>query len=285
MARKSGLGRGLDALIPQDEPEPSDEGLVEVPVDQIRPNPHQPRAHFDREGLAELAASIREHGLIQPLILSPTGEPGRYNLVAGERRLRAARQVGLKTVPAIIRPLGSRQSLELALIENLQREDLTPMEAANAYQQLAEEFALSHGEIASRVGKSRAAITNTLRLLKLPLVIQQALSKGLIGEGHARALLALPDVEAQTNALQIILTRGFSVRQTEEWVRRNNTRRPASPRPRPAPSPELTAVEDELRQRLQTKVQLVSGRKGGRLIIHYYSEEELDALIERILGD
>ncbi len=284
MARRSGLGKGLDALIPQDQREEiSQAGITQVPIDRITPNPNQPRSLFDSGAMNELAASIREHGVIQPLILSPGKEPDQFMLVAGERRWIAARQAGLTTVPALIREVDERKRLELALIENLQREDLTPTEAAQAFQQLAEEFGLSHAEIANRVGKSRAAITNTLRLLKLPLVIQQALSKGLIGEGHARALLSLPDIESQAQALQTILTQGFSVRQTEEWVRRTSARKPVK-RSQAAPSPELLALESELRERLGTKVELTTSRRGGRLIIHYFSDEELNAIIDRILG-
>lgn len=190
MARRTGLGRGLDALIPGGE-QAVPSGVMQVPVDKIRPNPRQPRTRFNPEELEELAASIREHGVIQPLILTQDQQLGDYLLIAGERRWLAARQAGLESVPALVREASDQQRLEVALIENVQRADLTPLEAAEAYRQLADEFNLSHEEISARVGKSRVAVTNTLRLLKLPQAVLQALSDNHITEGHARALLAL----------------------------------------------------------------------------------------------
>jgi ParB family chromosome partitioning protein len=252
-------------------------------VERIAPNPRQPRTNFDPQELAELAASIREHGVIQPLILTYGEQDDQYVLIAGERRLLAARQVGLEVVPAIVREASEQQRLELALIENVQRTDLGPLEAAEAYRQLAEDFGLSHEQISVQVGKSRAAVTNTLRLLKLPPAVQAALSEGRISEGHARALLALPTPQAQSAALQTVLERELNVRQTEELVHRLSGQKPIS-QLKPEPPPEMVALEERLRERLGTKVSLNRRRKGGTLVIHFYSDEELDALVEQILG-
>lgn len=284
MPRRRGLGKGLDALIPGRESALPESGVSLLPADQISPNPRQPRSRIDPQELAELAASIQEHGVIQPLIVTRGEQPGHYTLIAGERRLLAARQAGLQDVPAILREASEQQLVELALVENVQRADLGPLETAEAYRQLAEEFSLSHEEIAARVGKSRTAVTNTLRLLKLPLEIQQALAEEAISEGHARALLALPTPQAQKAALQTILKKGLNVRQSEELVRRLSGQRPERP-PKPPSSPEVEAIEERLRQRLGTRVTLNRRGNRGRLIIHYYSDEELNSLIGLILGD
>lgn len=284
MARKSGLGRGLDALIPQSETALPSSGITQVAIENITPNPHQPRARIDSGELEELAASIREHGVIQPLILTEGSQPDRYTLVAGERRLVAARRAGLRQVPAIIRETSEQQLVELALVENVQRTDLNPLEAAEAYRQLSEDFELSHEEIARRVGKSRATITNTLRLLNLPESVQKSLVENQISEGHARALLSLPTPQAQGAALQIVLKKELNVRQTEDLVRQMTGRRISQP-VRPEPAPEIKALEERLRERLGTKVSLNRRRKGGTLVIHFYSDEELDALVEAILGE
>jgi ParB family chromosome partitioning protein len=256
---------------------------LEVQVGAIRPNPMQPRTGMDREALTELAASIREHGLIQPLIVTQVG-PGQYQLIAGERRWQAAQLAGLATVPVIVKEATPQQVLELALVENIQRADLSPLEEANAFQQLVEDFGLTQEQVAERVGKSRVAVTNTLRLLRLPPEVQQALVSGDIHEGHARALLALPTPEAQTSALRVVTKRALSVRQTEELVRRlmapARLDRPKTPLP-----PETAALEERFRQRLGTKVDLHRSRKGaGRLVIHFFSEEELQAIYEAIVG-
>ena len=283
MSRRTGLGRGLDALIPGGENDSRAVGVQQVPVDHIAPNPRQPRTHFDPASLAELTESIREHGVLQPLIVSSGDQPGRYLLIAGERRLLAARQAGLEKVPVIVREASEQEHLELALIENLQRTNLNPLEAAEGYRQLAEEFNLSHDEIALQVGKKRSTVTNTLRLLNLPPVARQALSDGQISEGHARALLALPTSQAQEAALQTILAKELNVRQTEELVRLLSGHK--SPRPqRPGPGAEVLALEERLRASLGTRVTLNQRRKGGTMVIHYYSNEELDALVERIVG-
>jgi ParB family chromosome partitioning protein len=284
MAKKFGLGKGLDALLPGAEGRPSEGGIVQIPVEEILPNPRQPRAHFDPEEITELADSILEHGVIQPLIVTRANETGLYTLIAGERRWIAARQAGMNTVPAIIRDASDQQLVELALVENVQRADLEPLEAAEAYRQLAEEFELSHDEIAARVGKNRVTITNTLRLLKLPEAVKRALAEGKVSEGHARAILALPTLEAQMAVLSTILKKELNVRQTEELVRKLAGSRPTPP-PRPSPNPEALALEERLRQRLGTRVNLNHRRRGGTLVIHYYSEEELNSLVSLILGE
>jgi ParB family chromosome partitioning protein len=287
MARKTGLGRGLEALIPTGgEERPLSGGVTLAAVSDISPNPRQPRAHIEGEELAELAESIREHGVIQPLIVTQSElaeGPGGYVLVAGERRLLAARMAGLESVPVIVREASDQQRLELALVENVQRADLGPLEAAQAYRQLAEDFDLSHEEIAARVGKKRATVTNTLRLLKLPSGVQQALADGRISEGHARALLMLATPQAQTAAMQTILAQDLNVRQAEALVRRLSGERPA-PKAKAPHSPEVAALEERLQVSLGTRVNLNRRRNGGTLTIHFYSDEELDALVDRILG-
>lgn len=283
MTRRTGLGRGLEALIPGGEP-PAAAGVSLLPVDAILRNPRQPRQHFDDAELNELAASIAEHGVLQPLIVTTGAGPGEYILVAGERRLLAARRAGLQHVPALLREASDQQRLELALIENVQRADLSPLETAEAYRQLAGDFGLSHEQIAGRVAKSRAAVTNTLRLLKLPPSLKEALAQGRISEGHARALLALPTPQAQVAALQTVLGRDLTVRQTEELVRKLSGERQAAP-PRPAPPPEVNDLQTRLQSSLGTRVSLNQRRKGGTIVIHYYSNEELDALVERLTGE
>jgi ParB family chromosome partitioning protein len=251
-------------------------------VAAITPNPLQPRTTLDPEALAELAASIREHGLIQPLIVTQQGSE-RYQLIAGERRWQAAQMAGLTTVPVIVKEATPQQALELALVENIQRADLNPLEEATAFRQLVDEFGLSQEQVAERVGKSRVAVTNTLRLLRLPAEVKQALADGTIQEGHARALLGLPTSQAQVTAVQLVVKRALSVRQTEELVRRMIE--PPQPKPAEPPPPEARSLEEQFRARLGTKVQLYRNRKGrGRLVIHFYSEEELQAIYEAIVG-
>jgi len=288
--KRPGLGKGLDALIPPPEthaPQISAEsksGVSEISVNALTPNPRQPRASFDDDELSELAASIQEHGIIQPLIVSPGEQPGQYTLIAGERRLMAAKQAGLKTVPVILRDSSEQERLELALIENVQRADLTALETAEAYRQLSTEFGLSHSEIAQRVGKSRVAVTNTLRLLNLPMSVLEALQNNQISEGHARALLALSTAQAQAAAIQTVLDKGLNVRQTEELVRKLSGEKPAQ-KPKPEPTPEIKALEERLRTGLGTKVSLKHGQKGGTITIHYYSDEELEGLLQRFLDE
>ncbi len=280
MARR-GLGKGLDALIPGGFQPESSGGMQQIPIIAIAPNPSQPRSEINDEGLEELAKSILEHGILQPLILSKNASDKQYTLIAGERRLRAAEIAGLESIPAIIRNVTEQERLEIALIENIQRENLTPLEAALAYQQLSDEFNLSHEDISRKVGKSRTAITNTLRLLKLPDNVQLALHSGKISEGHARALLGLPSKKSQIAVLQTILNNSLNVRQTEELVRKFSGQKPKVKNGGKAVSPEVKSLEDELRTILGTKVTLNHGKKGGTVVIHYYSEEELNALIDR----
>jgi len=257
--------------------------VLTLPVDQISPNPRQPRSRFDPEALSELADSIREHGILQPLIVTESAEPGQYVLVAGERRLLAARQAGLERVPVMIRAASDLERLELALIENIQRSNLGPLEAAEAYRQLAEDFGLSHEEISHRVAKSRVTVTNTLRLLNLPESVRDALAQGKISEGHARALLALATPQAQAAALQTILAQELNVRQTEALARRLGGERPI-PAQKTTPSPEISDLADRLQAFLGTRVSLSGRGKKGKITIFYYSDEELNALVDRLLG-
>ncbi len=213
MAKKSGLGKGLDALLPTEESQLPESGITHIPIANIIPNPRQPRTNFASDELDELAISIREHGVIQPLIVTQTEAAGQYTLIAGERRLLAAQLIELEEVPVIIRGASDQELVELALVENVQRADLGALETAEAYRQLTEDFNLSHEEIAARVGKNRVTITNTLRLLKLPDEVKESLAEGIITEGHARALLALPTPEAQSAALKSILKNDLNVRQ------------------------------------------------------------------------
>lgn len=273
------LGRGLDALIPAAE---SKEGATDVPTALVSPNPHQPRQSISEDSLAELVASIREHGVIQPLIVTQVGDG--FQLIAGERRWRAAQLAGLTTVPAIIKETTPQQMLELALVENVQRADLNPLEEAGAYRQLMDEFGLTQEEVAERVGKSRTAVANTVRLLRLPDDVQEALAAERISEGHARALLALPTARLQRQVLAAIEARGLNVRQTEALVRQMQAEPKESP-PESELSPQDQDAVDRFQQRLGTKVNLVRGKKGGRLVIHFYSEEELQAIYEAIVGN
>jgi len=273
---RRGLGKGLEALIP------STPGVTEVDVDSIVPNPRQPRQAIDPQALEDLAASIREQGLVQPLVV--TEVEGGYQLLVGERRWRASKLAGLDAVPVVVRDVTPQQMLELALVENLQREDLNPLETASAYQQLVEEFGMTQQQVADKVGKNRVTVTNTLRLLKLPMEVKDALLQGQITEGHARAMLRLQSERAQLDVLKAVLKGGLNVRQTEEVVRR------MAKEPKPETSvverpPEEKTLEDKFRQALGTKVSLTRSGKGGRLVIYYYSEEELQAIYDLIVRD
>lgn len=289
MAQRKGLGKGLDALIPGGKSSTSSAsgsggggggGVQQVAVEVIKRNPRQPRIHFKEEELNELAASIREHGVIQPLIVSPKND-GSFILIAGERRLQASQRAGLKTVPVVTRQANNQELLELALIENVQRADLNAMEEAEAYHQLAEDFGLSHEMIAKRVGKSRVAVTNTMRLTNLADAVKQALVDGKITEGHARALLALSTQKAQTSALQTVINLSLSVRQAEELIRKLTGNRPVKVK-KAMVNADVADVEKRLQRSLGTKVALKHGKKGGTVTIYYYSDEELDALIKKM---
>lgn len=274
-----GLGRGLGALIPQREEQA---GAVELPIAAISRNPYQPRQAVEHAQLDELAASIAEHGVLQPILVTPAA--GGYLLIAGERRLRAAELAGLERIPALVRTAVEADQLAWALIENLQRSDLNALEEAHAYKQLIDEFDLNHEEVARRVGRSRSAIANTLRLLELDERVQQALQRGSVTEGHARALAGLDEGDRQAELLEIVTVRGLSVRQTEELVRRVRTHRPAAVDERAARSADAERLETGLRDALATKVTVSSGRKGGRITIEYYDDDDLARLYERLTG-
>ena len=273
MASRYGLGRGLEALIPRAAD--TGEGVLQLPIDGLERNRHQPRGKFDDEELAQLAASIATHGVLQPIVVR-TNASGGYELIAGERRVRAARLAGLSTVPAVVRDSTSEQLLELALVENVQREDLNPIEEAQAYRELIDRFGLTHEEVAQRVGKSRVAVSNALRLLDLAAETRGAILEGRISEGHGRALASLTIHELQRAVLRVVLERHLSVRQTEELVRRKREQSPA--RARQPLSPDLLDLEAQLRGLLATKVGIVRSRRGGRVVIDFYSDEELDRI-------
>lgn len=296
MPKQIGLGRGLASLIPgADEASgkagaAAQNGLIEIAVTEIRANPHQPRLSRGVEALKldELAASIREHGVLQPLIVTHTAGTGApYTLVAGERRWRAAQLAGLTHVPVLVKDVAPQQMLELALIENIQRSDLSPLEEAAAYQQLMNDFGLTQDQVAERVGKSRVSITNTVRLLKLPGQIQQALMQGSISEGHARALLGLTSAVDQLAALDHVVKNGLNVRQTEELVRRMSETQPA-PKHENAHARRWEGAEEyesRLRATLGTRVSLQRSRKGGRIVIEFYSDEEFSSIYGKIIGE
>ncbi|MCC7116908.1 MAG: ParB/RepB/Spo0J family partition protein [Anaerolineales bacterium] len=287
MAQRKGLGKGLDALIPGGKASVPPAGFVsgvgaqQVAVELIQRNPSQPRLTFNEEQLNDLAASIREHGVIQPLIVLPKGD-GTFTLIAGERRLQASQRAGLKTVPVILREANNQELLEVALIENVQRADLNALEEAEAYHHLVQDFGMSHEMVAKRVGKSRVAVTNTMRLLGLADVVKQALVNAQVTEGHARALLALSTQKAQSSALQTVMNLSLSVRQTEELVRKLSGQRPLPKAKKSFHAADIGDVEKRLQKSLGTKVALKHGKKGGTVTIYYYSNEELDSLLDKL---
>jgi ParB family chromosome partitioning protein len=277
------LGRGLEALIPvAARREPALEGVrvTECPIEQLVANDHQPRQRFDEQKLRELAGSIKAKGILQPLLVRKKGD--KFEILAGERRWRAARIAGLNTVPVVVKEFNNTEAIEVALVENLQREDLNPLEEAEAYRQLTTEHGLSQEELARRVGKDRSTVANTLRLLKLPQAVQQELLQGNISMGHARAILALPNEESQLRLARRVVAERLTVRECERLAQ------PAaggkkSPAKRHKSPDELRLVEG-LQRRLGTKVELFAGPKRGRLVIHYYSNEQLDNIIRLIEG-
>ncbi|MHB8398320.1 MAG: ParB/RepB/Spo0J family partition protein [Candidatus Limnocylindrales bacterium] len=279
----SGLGRGIAALIPQRA------GAVaapsEIPLSRIRPNPNQPRQSTESAAINDLAASIREHGVLQPILVTEVLDG--YQLVAGERRLRAARLAGLERIPAVVRQLAERDQLEIALVENIQREDLNPIEEAHAYRQLIDGFGMTQEQVATRVGRARSTVANTMRLLDTDAAVQLAVADGSISEGHARAIGGLPSA-TQAELVRTIVGRALSVRQTEAIAQRVRDRPvDAAAAARPAArtvDPDLERVEDDLRRSLGTKVRLARTRRGGRIVIEYYSDEELGRLYERLTG-
>ena len=277
--KRPALGRGLSALIP-DEPPPAPRAdtPAEVDLDLIEPNRHQPRRIMDDAKLEELAQSIRGSGIIQPIVVRRRGA-GAYEIVAGERRWRAAQRAGLLKVPVVIRDVPDDKRLELALIENVQREDLNPIEEARAYKRLADEFGLTQEETARAVGKDRATVANYQRLLSLAAEVQADVAAGALSMGHARALVALPDAAAQRRAARDVRARGLSVRETELLVKRRLA--PPAPPP-PGPDPHTKAAAERLRVALGTGVEIVRQRRGGRIEIHFRTEEELQRLFEQL---
>ena len=310
MARRSGLGKGLSSLIPPGEATPGSGGddapiLIDIPIADITPNPHQPRVHFDEESLSELTASVQQIGVLQPVLVRPSQSGTGYELIAGERRWRAAGRAGLSTIPALVRRTDDLAVVEQALVENLHRADLTPLEEAAAFQQLIDDFELTHEQIADRVGKSRSAITNTLRLLGLPPTIQHLLADGKLTAGHARALLATPDRALQEQLARQAVDEGWSVRMTEEAVKRGGTPvtevetddEPSSGPPTPihdgagvAPStrlrpPGLLELEELLAGHLDTRVSVQMGAKRGRVSIDFADLADLERIYRRMTGE
>lgn len=284
-ARKSGLGRGLDALLPSGT---SGEGLSSLPLDRVAPNPTQPRRRFDEASLETLAASIREVGLLQPIVVRPPDDAGMYTLVAGERRCRAARMAGLSEVPAIVREDGGEATnLTEALIENVQREDLGPLEEAAGYQQLLEDFGWTHEEIAARVGKSRPSVTNTIRLLQLPPPIQGLLERGELTAGHVRPLLTLDDEAYASHIASQAAEEGWSVRRVEEAVRARSVPESPEPAKKGSPPPRPAAIielEERLSEHLGSRVKISSGASGGKIVVGYQDLDDLERIYRRFFG-
>jgi len=284
MHRKA-LGRGLEALISPSTAATAATGVADVPggaprsihIADIEPNPFQPRTRFDDDGIRELAASIRATGVLQPVLVRRKAD-GSYQLVAGERRLRAAAHAGLVEIPAVIRDVDDRQMMELALIENVQRENLNPMDEAHAYQALAEKLGLTHDQISERVGKQRTTITNSLRLLGLPVEVREMVSRETLSAGHARALLALESPAEVITAARYVNAKGFSVRRTEAFVRRKLRRQHS--RPKASKLEGLGEWETRLQQKFSTHVAILPGKKGGKVEFEFYSQEDLERLLE-----
>ena len=290
MSKRGGLGRGLSALIPG-APESGDAGtgLLEVPTGSISPNPKQPRSRFDDEAMGELAASIREVGILQPIVVRRTGQG--YEVVTGERRLRAAKLAGLATVPVVLRDSDDSDLLREALIENIHREDLNPIELGEAFRQLLDELGLKQEELADRVGVSRSHIANTIRLLALPLEVQQLLTDEKISAGHARALLAMGDAEAITALSLRVAAEDLSVRETEEIVRRfieppaeAAAKEPRAARDVDGSDPNLAEVEEILSEQLATRVVIRMGRRRGQVVIEFGSADDLERIVSEIVG-
>ncbi len=301
MARPSGLGRGLGALIPTDIATDTSSTLREVPIGAIRPNTYQPREHFDEEAMGSLAASIKELGVLQPILVRElSGENESYELIAGERRWRASRRAGLQTIPVLVRKdTGDLASLEQALVENLHRADLNALEEAAAYQQLIDEFQLTHDQVSQRVGKSRASVTNTLRLLQLPTSVQRLLAEGQLSAGHARALLGTPDRMLQESLAEQVVVEGLSVRAVEAIVRGEvdvapeatevTGTPPAAPERAPGlrrmPDPGVLELEELLSDHLSTTVKVDLRNRRGRLLVEFASLEDLERIYRAMLGD
>jgi ParB family chromosome partitioning protein len=283
MVPKKALGKGLSALIPERRTAGTP-GVTLIPVDGIAPNPHQPRKSFREESLKELAESIRTQGVLQPVLvkMSPSG----YELIAGERRWRAAILAGLREIPALIKEAGREESTVMALVENIQRENLNPIEAALAYQSLADDFGQNQEEIARLVGKDRVSVANYLRLLKLPLAIQDDLATGSLSMGHARALLALTERKEQLHVRDLVVNRGLSVRETEALVRKvaQGSGRKSDTHRHKSADPHMASIQEDLKRRLGTKVQIMPKGAGGSIQIQYHSADEFERLLEQLLG-
>jgi ParB family chromosome partitioning protein len=283
MSKKPVLGKGLGALIPVYEgKEESLQNATYCAIDQIDPNPAQPRKSFDEEKLAALAETIRNRGILQPLVVRRKG--GRYELIAGERRWRAAKLAGLERVPVVVREAEDEESLEISLLENLQREDLNPIEEARAYRHMLERLGLTQEDLARKVGKDRSSVANSVRLLQLPREVQEEVASGTISEGHARALLALTHPVEQIRAVALIKEKGLSVRDTERYVRQHKAGPGAGKGKSSTLDPDIQRVQDDLSNRLGMKVTIQKRGKGGRLLISYGSLEQLDRLCSLLLG-
>ncbi|BCV23205.1 ParB/RepB/Spo0J family partition protein [Moorella sp. Hama-1] len=284
---KRGLGRGLEALLPQKEiaMEDKDAKITSIAVDRIEPGKHQPRRDFDDVKMAELAQSIKAHGIIQPIVVKPAGNE-RYEIIAGERRWRACRQAGLQEIPAIIKSLDARTTAEIALVENLQREDLNPLEEAEAYQTLLEDYGLTQEDVAGRVGKSRPVIANALRLLQLPEEIKGMLRENKLSSGHARALLGLKDKKMQVELAKKIVAENLSVRETENIIKKLIGGPTAPKRQRAdAVNFETHQMEERLQQVLSTRVKLKAGKNSGKIEIYYFGPEDLERIITVLTGE
>lgn len=277
---KTALGKGLEALIPDKK---KSDGILELDINTIVPNEYQPRRVFKEDTLKGLASSIKEKGIIQPVIVRKSSD-NRFKLIAGERRWRAAKMAGLAKLPVIVKDVTPAETLELALIENIQREDLNPLEAAGAFQRLIKEFNLTHDEISRKAGKDRATVTNYLRILKLPSEIKKWISDGSLNIGHAKALLQIEDAVSQLSAARKIVQKGLSVREAEALSKRVQSPRASVSKSNVWKDPQIASLEDKLRQSLGTKVRLFhKGKKGGKLEIEYYSLDELDRLLEILI--
>lgn len=275
--KRATLGRGLDALIPKENKE---QGVGVVGINEIRPNNLQPRKEFDDGAISELAASIKEKGILQPIVVRQVG--GGYEIIAGERRWRAAQRAGITRVPVILKDASDMEALELALIENLQREDLNPIEEANAYHHLIEEFGLTHEEVSAQIGKDRTTITNQIRLLKLPDEAKRALIEGEITAGHARAILSVETLEERIAILKSIRSQNLSVRKTESLIRKISGTRKTSKEP-VEENPYVKQIADELKRELSTQVRIIYNKGKGKIVIEYYSDEELERLSSMLL--
>lgn len=287
MARSKRLGRGLESLLSQ---EPYDEGLAdagaspasEIAIDEIQPNPFQPRRDFDESALEELAASIREHGLLQPVLVRPSPEGSGYHLIAGERRWRASRKAGLTTVPALVREFTDDDALTVALVENIQREDLNPVEKARAFRDMADRFGLTQEEIASRTGKDRSTVANFMRLLDLPETVLELVSRGTLGMGHARALLGLGSADEQVEMCKAIVRNDLSVRDVERSVASKRPGKHAAARKQAAKSAYVRDLEDRVRERLGLKVALDARSGRGKLTIRFANDGEFQRLLDAL---